>query len=222
MLVNFGVLLLVLVVEYLMQWLLQWIKVTTSGLRKERSMKVKLGAKNCLYPMPTTIIGANVNGKPNYIAIAHVGNISHGWISLSMNKTHYTNAGIKENGTFSVNIPSVDMVKKADYCGLVSGKDVDKSHVFESYYGILETAPMIKECPVSIECKLTQTVDFPKHDIFIGKIIETYCDEKCLTDDVVDFSKVNPILFIMNDGGYWKLGERFAKTWEVGKELKKH
>ena len=98
-------------------------------------MKVKLGAKNCLYPMPTTIVGANVNSKPNYIAIAHVGIMDHGSISVSLNRAHYTNAGIKENQTFSVNIPSVDMVKETDYCGLVSGKNQDKSRVFECFYG---------------------------------------------------------------------------------------
>ena len=92
-------------------------------------MKATLGAKNCLYPMPTTLVGANVNGKPNYITIAHVGIQELGSISLSMAKSHYTNSGIKENGTFSVNIPSVEMVKETDYCGIVSGKNVDKGKI---------------------------------------------------------------------------------------------
>ena len=183
-------------------------------------MKAKLGAKNCLYPMPTTLVGANVNGKPNYITIAHVGIMDPGSISLGMNKAHYTNGGIKENGTFSVNIPSVGMVKETDYCGLVSGKRVDKAELFEDFYGKLGTAPMIRECPINMECRLIQTVDFPRHDIFVGEIVETYCDEQCLTDGVVDLSKVRPILFAMNDRGYWKLGERFAQAWSVGKELK--
>jgi flavin reductase (DIM6/NTAB) family NADH-FMN oxidoreductase RutF len=184
-------------------------------------MKVKIGAMNCLYPKPTTLVGANVNGKPNYIAIAHNGIMTHGSVSLSMNKKHYTNSGIKENSTFSVNIPSIEMVKKTDYCGLVSGRDADKASLFTTFYGTLETAPMITECPISMECKLIQTLDFPTHDIFIGEIIETYCDEQCLRDGVVDFSRVQPILFIMNDRSYWKLGERFAGAWEIGKELQR-
>jgi len=85
-------------------------------------MKVNIGAKNCLYPLPTTLVGALVNGKPNYTTIAHVGIMDMGSISLGMGKIHYSNVGIKENGTFSVNIPSVKMVKKTDFCGLVSGK----------------------------------------------------------------------------------------------------
>jgi flavin reductase (DIM6/NTAB) family NADH-FMN oxidoreductase RutF len=180
-------------------------------------MKVNLGAKNCLYPMPTTIVGALVNGKPNYIPIAHVGIMDLGSVSLGMGKVHYTNAGIKENGSFSVNIPSVKMVKTTDYCGLVSGKTTDKSAIFKTFYGKLKTAPMIEECKINMECELIKTVDFPSHDIFVGKIVETYCDQEVLTDGVVNFDKVQPILFVMNDRSYWTLGERFAKAWEVGK-----
>jgi flavin reductase (DIM6/NTAB) family NADH-FMN oxidoreductase RutF len=88
-------------------------------------LKIGLGAKNCLYPLPTTLVGALVNGKPSYITIAHVGIMDLGSVSLGMSKVHYTNAGIKANGTFSVNIPSVKMVKETDHCGLVSGKTED-------------------------------------------------------------------------------------------------
>ena len=184
-------------------------------------MKHSIGNRNCLYPLPTTLVGANVNGKPNYIAMAHVGIMDLGSVSLGMNKRHFTNAGIKENETFSINIPSVDMVKETDYCGLVSGKDVDKGELFENFYGRLKSAPMIKACPINMECKLIRTLDFPKHDIFIGEVIETYCEQEYLTGGVVDFSKVQPILFVMSDRSYWRLGERFAKAWHVGKELKR-
>ena len=183
-------------------------------------MKTKLGAKNCLYPLPTTLVGANVEGKPNYITIAHVGIMDLGSVSLGMHKSHYTNAGIKVNKTFSVNIPSIEMVKETDYCGIVSGKKADKAKLFETFYGNLETAPMIKGCPINMECKLIKTVDFPNHDVFVGEVVETYCDEECLTDGIVDFSKIRPILFVMNDRSYWKLGERFAKAWNIGNELK--
>lgn len=65
-------------------------------------------------------------------------------LAISLNKSHYTCTGIKENGTFSINIPSVEMVAKTDYCGLVSGNDGDKSILFHTFYGILENAPMIQ------------------------------------------------------------------------------
>jgi flavin reductase (DIM6/NTAB) family NADH-FMN oxidoreductase RutF len=139
-------------------------------------MKVEIGAKNCLYPLPTTLVGALVNDKPNYITIAHVGIMDLGSISLGMGKAHHTNAGIRKNGTFSVNIPSVKMVKETDYCGLVSGKTKDKSGVFKTFNGKLKTAPMNDQCSINMECKLIKTVDFPTHDVFVGQIEATYCD----------------------------------------------
>ncbi len=91
---------------------------------------------------------------------------------------------------------------------------VDKAELFEIFYGRLQTAPMITKCLLNMECRLIQTIDFPKHDVFIGEIVETYCDEEYLTEGIVDFSKIQPMLFVMNDRGYWKLGEKFAKAWE--------
>ena len=182
-------------------------------------MKVELGSVNSLYPLPTTLIGATVNGKPNYIAIAWVGIVGRNNISLCMNKRHYSNSGIIENKTFSVNIPSIDLVKETDYCGLKSGKDTDKASLFKSFYGKLETAPMIEECPINIECRLVNTVDTLTHDVFIGEIETTYCDESILDEGKVDLSRVQPILFSMLDRGYWKLGERFATAYDIGKEL---
>ncbi|MGE5533249.1 MAG: flavin reductase family protein, partial [Bacillota bacterium] len=139
-------------------------------------MKKELGAKNCLYPMPTVLVGAIVNGKPNFITIAHVGIMDLESVSLGMNKRHYTNHGIKAAKTFSINIPSKTMVKETDYCGLVSGKEQSKSDIFKTFYGTLKTATMIEQCSVNMECELIKTVDFPNHDIFIGKITNTYCD----------------------------------------------
>jgi flavin reductase (DIM6/NTAB) family NADH-FMN oxidoreductase RutF len=184
-------------------------------------MKVKLGVKNCLYPMPTTLIGAMVNGKPNYITIAHVGIMELASVSLGMNKNHYTNQGIRENKTFSVNIPSTRIVRETDYCGLVSGKDEDKAHLFKTFFGTLETAPMIEECAVNMECQLAKMVDFPNHDIFNGRIVETYCDESVITDGNVDFDKLQPILFVMNEGSYRKIGSKIGKAWNIGKDLTK-
>ena len=184
-------------------------------------MKVDIGAKNCLYPLPTTLVGALVDGKPNYITIAHVGIIDHVSVSLGMGKIHYTNAGIKANGTFSINIPSMKMIKKTDYCGLFSGNKENKASLFKTFFGKLKTAPMIEECAINMECELVKTVDFPNHDVFVGKIVNTFCDEAVLSGGSVDFGKVEPILFVMNDRSYWSLGKRIAKAWDVGKDLVK-
>ena len=183
-------------------------------------MKKEIGAKNYLGPMPVTLVGANVGGKPNFIAIAFVGTMDYSHISIASGKMHYTNPGIKENGTFSVNLPSMDLVKEADYCGIVSGKKVDKSQVFEVFYGKLETAPMIVECPINLECRLVQTVDMPGHDVFVGEIVETYADEGCLAGDKVDFAEVRPFFYVNYSNDYWDLGKVFAQAFSIGKELK--
>ena len=182
-------------------------------------MKVDIGAVNCLYPLPATIVGVLVNGKPNYLTIAHVGIMDMGSVSLGMGKIHYSNAGIKENGSFSVNLPSVKLVRQTDYCGLVSGKNKEKSEIFKTFFGKMKTAPMIEECLVNMECQLIKTVDFPTHDVFVGKVTNTYCDESVLTNGALDLEKLQPILFAMSDRSYWTIGTKLAKAWEVGKDL---
>jgi flavin reductase (DIM6/NTAB) family NADH-FMN oxidoreductase RutF len=182
-------------------------------------LKVELGAKNLLYPMPTVLVGATVDDKPNYITVAHVGIMDPGAVSLGLNKIHYTNRGIKENKTFSVNIPSATIVKETDWCGLMSGKDNNKAALFETFYGLLKNAPMIEECKVNMECRLIKTVDFPNHDVFVGEVVTSYCDESVLTNGVLDLEKLQPILFSMQTRSYYSVGEKLAKAWSVGKEL---
>ena len=137
-------------------------------------MKKKLGGINVLYPTVTTMAGAVVHGKPNFNTIAHVGIMNHAipyCISLSMAKIHYTNIGIRENKTFSVCLPSENLVVETDYCGIMTGKKTDKAALFDVFYGELKTAPMIQECSVCMECRLDRIVDFPTHDVFIGDVV---------------------------------------------------
>jgi len=187
-------------------------------------MKTKLGGINGLYPTPTTIVGAWVGDKPNFITIAHIGIMNYAkphLISVSLGKVHYTNQGIKENKVFSVNIPSENLVAETDYVGIVSGKKTDKSGIFKIFYGKLEKAPMIEECPINMECTLRDVYDTPSHDVFIGEIAETYVDESALTDGKVDLSKVKPLLFDMSSMKYWSLGGPLAGCWNIGNEIKK-
>lgn len=185
--------------------------------------KIKMGAKTFLYPMPVTLVGANVNGKPNFLTIAWCGIIQRdpAVIALSLGRSHYSTKGIFENKTFSVNIPSEDLVNAVDYCGLVSGKNVDKSHVFEVFYGTLKTAPMVKECPVNMECELMQTIDLSDSlTVFLGKIVETYSEEKYLTADLPDMEKIQPMVYSPYDKHYWKIGEQLAPAYQTGKNYK--
>lgn len=183
--------------------------------------KVSIGT-NVFIPMPVTLLGIKIGGKANFMALGWLSrlNASPPLIGAAINKYHYSSEGIRENETFSINIPSKDMVKETDYCGLVSGRETDKSNIFNVYYGELETAPMIEECPFCIECKLVQIYEMQSNELLIGEIVESYIDKHYLSDDAPDFKKINPLLLTMPDNNYWALGENVGKAWEVGKELK--
>jgi flavin reductase (DIM6/NTAB) family NADH-FMN oxidoreductase RutF len=167
-------------------------------------------------------VGANVSGKPNYLAIAWFTMVhpSPPYVLVAMNKAHYTNIGVKENGTFSINIPSADLAERMDYCGLVTGFKTDKSTVFETFYGKLQTAPMIRECACNVECKVVQTVDLPKEELFIGEITAVYCEERFLTEGVPDLRKINPILLLQGQRRYAAVGNDIGPAWEMGNRLK--
>lgn len=183
--------------------------------------KIEIGSDRIYYPMPCALIGANVDGKPNFLTVAWFSmvNPEPAYLAVAMNKVHYTNSGIKANGTFSVNIPSLDMAEKTDYCGVVSGRKFDKADVFETFFGKLETAPMIKECPLTVECRLVQTIDLPADELFIGEIVAAYCEENCLVDGVPDLKKINPFILSMPDKKYRGLGQDVGAAWEIGKKL---
>jgi flavin reductase (DIM6/NTAB) family NADH-FMN oxidoreductase RutF len=183
--------------------------------------KINIG-NNVFIPMLVVIVGANVEGKANFMAVGWItrANAQPPMLAIGINKAHYTPLGIRENGTFSVNFPSADMVEKTDYCGIVSGRKTDKSKIFKVFYGETKTAPMIEECPLCMECKVMETVDLPSNTLFIGEIVRAYTDKLFLTDGKPDFKKINPLLFTMPDNSYWAMGEYIAKAWYVGKKFK--
>ena len=188
-------------------------------------MKRNLGPVNALYPSLTTIVGTVVEGKPNFLAVAHVGNMNHGqpqYLSFGINKKHHSGKGILEHREFSVCIPGEDLVVETDYVGLVSGRNTDKSQVFELFTGELAHAPLIKGCPVCMECRLERVVDFETHAVFIGEIVATHADEAVLRQDgVIDIARVRPLLFDMASLKYWSLGAEVAPCWSAGKALKR-
>jgi flavin reductase (DIM6/NTAB) family NADH-FMN oxidoreductase RutF/effector-binding domain-containing protein len=186
--------------------------------------KVKTGVYNPLPVVPIALVGANVNGKPNYMAVGFVNgvNIKPAIVYVSLNKKHHTPKGIIENGTFSINVPSADYVVETDYCGLVSGKSVDKSNIFSTFYGELETAPMIEEFPITCECRYTgQKVEFDMDTVYFGEVIQVYVNEEILGKNrKVDILKANPICYSGIENRYRTLGEDMGPAWRIGKQYK--
>lgn len=187
--------------------------------------KILMGPQTLIYPMPVLLVGANVDDKPNFMAVAWGGiaNSEPPMISVAIRHTRHTLKGIRQNGTFSVNIPSADMVREADYCGITSGAKVDKVEAcqFEVFYGKLDSAPLIEQCPVNLECKVVHVLDLGSHALVVGRIEETHVSQNCLTDGKPDVNKIKPITYIDSPiARYQALGEILAKAFSVGRELK--
>ncbi|OPY64331.1 MAG: Flavoredoxin [Syntrophorhabdus sp. PtaU1.Bin050] len=183
--------------------------------------KVEIGLSGFAYPMPCALVGVDVNDKPNYLTIAWftMVNSKPPYLGMALGKARYTNQGIKEKGSFSVNIPSSDMAEVTDYCGIVSGDKSDKAQEFTTFYGKLKTAPMIRECPYNLECRLVETVELPSNQFFIGEIVAAYADERYLTDGVPDMKKIDPFVLSMADARYFGIGKYLGKAWDMGKKF---
>ncbi len=182
-------------------------------------MKKNVGSVLALYPTPTTIIGTVVDGKVNWSNIAHIGIIGLDSIMLSIRKLRHTNRGIKENKTLTVNLVSEDMLVEADYVGLVSGKNVDKSNIFEYHMGELENTPIIDKSPLVMECELVDIYDTKDYENFILKVVHTHVEQDKLNENgKIDYEKVRPLLFEMPTASYLKTGDVVAKCWKIGKE----
>lgn len=176
---------------------------------------------NFFIPMPVVLVGTQVNGKDNFMAVGWCARVNGNppMIACGIANNHYTPKGMNTSKTFSVNIPSSDLLEKTDYCGIVSGKNTDKSKVFRVFYGSLETAPMIEECPITLECRLVQTVSLPTHGLYIGEIVAAYADGRVITDGKPDFPEIDPLFLTMPDNRYWTLGKYAGDAWSAGKKL---
>jgi len=187
--------------------------------------KTRLGATTFVFPMPAFLVGANINNQPNFLTAAW-GSMACGtppMVSIAINHSRYTLEGIKENGVFSVCVPSVEQVTEVDCCGLYSGSHYDKVAAckFKTFYGELLQAPMIEQCPICLECRVVQMPNLGGHVLVIGEIIETYVDKDCLTDGKPDVRKIRPLIYSSgNKKEYFSFGESIAPAYSKGKELK--
>lgn len=182
--------------------------------------KVKMGAQTLLYPTPAVLVGAMVNDKPNFMTAAWCGIAASSppAISVALRRARYTLKGVEASGTFSINVPSARQAQIADYCGIHSGRLRDKSQLFQVEFGNLKTAPLIAECPVSLECNVMHTLDLGSHVLFVGQIMESYVRQDCITDGKPDAGKIDPLIYSTATAEYHHLGEVVAKAFHVGKD----
>ena len=180
--------------------------------------KRNIGSVLALYPKPMTVIGAEVDGKVNWLVVGHTGVIGHDRILVSMSKSHYTNRGIKESKKLSVNLVSREMLPKADYVGSVSGASVDKSEVFAYHWGENGT-PVIDASPLTMECDVIEVYETEGFDNFVCSIANTYAAPEVLDNNgKLDYTRLKPVLFEFPTYSYIATGEIIGKCLNLNKQ----
>lgn len=166
--------------------------------------------KNLFGPLPIALVGALVNDVPNYLVIGYICPFDFGrYLFFSLYKNRHTRIGIHEHRTFSVNVPSENLIQEVTICGSKSGRDFDKSALFEVFYGELKTAPLIRNCSINIECEVADILDYEQNEGIIGRVVKSYINPECLTDGKPDMQKVHPIIWASGgDYNYYQLGNR--------------
>ncbi len=180
--------------------------------------KKHIGNTLALYPMPMTVVGAEVDGRVNWLVVAHVGIIGHDRILVSMSKSHYTNRGIRASRRLSVNLVSREMLPYADYVGSVSGARIDKSQTFAYHTGENGT-PMIDLSPLTMECDVVDIYETEGFDNFICSIAATYASPEVLDSrGRIDYSRLKPVLFEFPTYSYLATGEVVGKCLRLDRE----
>jgi flavin reductase (DIM6/NTAB) family NADH-FMN oxidoreductase RutF len=161
--------------------------------------KILMGPQMLFRTVPVILVGAIVDDKPNFMAVAAAGFASREppSISVAIRPNHYTYKGISQNSAFSINVPSIELIKETNYCGTVSGADVDKVEAckFSIFYGKSNSAPLIDQYPINMECKVEHLLELGSHVLVIGRIEETHVSESCMTDGKLDFDKIRPFTY---------------------------
>lgn len=192
-------------------------------------MKKSIGAGTVAYPTPVWAIGTyDKEEKANVMTAAWCGIAcsSPPAISVSLRKATYTYQNIVDRKAFTVNLPSENFIKEADYFGIVSGRDADKfsNSGLTPVKSDLVDAPYIKEFPLILECKLIHTIEIGLHTQFIGEIQDVKVDESVLgMDGKIDINQLKPVIYapIPQHSTYYGLGKQLGKAFSIGREIGK-
>jgi flavin reductase (DIM6/NTAB) family NADH-FMN oxidoreductase RutF len=177
-------------------------------------MKVKKSPRTALFPCPVVLVtSVGSEGKPNIITLAWAGIVCSDppTIGVGIRPHRHSYSLIEESREFVVNIPTTRILEQTDLCGVVSGKDVDK---FSATGLTPEPAeevrpPLIRECPVNIECIVKEKVPLGVHHLLLGEVVCVHIDEEILDEDGrIDFTKASP--FVYNQGEYWSLHQKIG------------
>ena len=181
---------------------------------------------NMLYPVPAVMVSCGREGEtPNIITVAWAGTICSdpAMVSISVRKERFSHSIIRDTGEFVINLVNKRLVRATDYCGVKSGRDVDKfkmAHLTReeaSHVG----APMIKESPVSIECRVKEITEYGSHSMFLADVLAVHVDKEYMNEKgKFDLALANPIVY--SHGEYYSLGKKLGTFgYSVKKSRKK-
>ena len=166
---------------------------------------------NMLYPLPVVMVSlADRDGRPNIITLAWVGTVCTNppMVSISVRPERYSYPILKETGEFVINLTTKELAFATDYCGVKSGRDVDKfKEMGLTPIPASEVkAPMIKESPVNIECKVRQILPLGSHDMFLADVVAVHADGKYVDEKhKFHLEQAEPIIY--SHGSYFGCGE---------------
>ena len=168
---------------------------------------IKLGS-TALYPLPAVLVSCGV-ASPNLITLAWVGTLCSDppAVGIAVRPQRFSHRLIVEAGEFVVNLPHAGQVGAVDYCGHVSGRKVDKWSAcgLTPVPGSAVQVPLVAECPVSLECRVSHRLELGTHDLFIGEVLAVQADEEVLDGKgEVDYQLARPLVFAGDY--YWQLG----------------
>lgn len=170
---------------------------------------------NMLYPLPAVMVTVgDGKKKDNIITIAWTGTINSdpAMVSISVRKSRYSHELLTENGEFVINLVTKELTYAMDYCGVKTGRSMDKFKEMKLTRGKASTVsvPIIEESPVNIECKVKQVIELGSHDMFLAEVTAVLADEKYM-DETGKFDLNASNLVAYSHGQYFTLGENIGK-----------
>lgn len=171
-------------------------------------MKINSKPGPLLAPVPAVMVSLGTMEDSNIITIAWTGIINSNppMTYISVQKSRHSHDIIAESGEFVINLVPSSLAKSMDYCGVKSGRDVDKfvNCGLTREAGDTVSAPMIAECPVNLECRVTNVIELPSHDMFMAEIVSVHIDDRYVTDKgAYDFARMDLVAY--NHGKYYRL-----------------
>ena len=176
--------------------------------------KVQWKGGTFIYPIPAVMVSCGTMEKSNIITVAWTGilNTNPAMCYISVRPERYSHDIIKENGEFAINLTTRQLAYATDWCGVKSGRDVDKFKEMKltKEKANIISVPLIKESPVSVECKVKEIVPLGSHDMFVAEIVAIDADEKYIDEKgAFDISKCDLIAYA--NGGYYPLESKIGK-----------